>query len=207
MLFQLHRSQAAAKIARDAESCGISTVAIQALGLLAPAPEPTTAPPSAPAVPEGRWVVGDSVLLGSKPRLEDVGFRVNANVGRQFGASVDRIEGAAAKGVLPRNVVIHLGTNGTVLVSDCRAAVEAAGPERRVFLVTIRVPRSWMAADNKALRACDAAFDPDRVVLVDWAAQSAGKPSWFGRDRVHPTTPGRVAYTRLIDSTVDRFGL
>jgi lysophospholipase L1-like esterase len=109
-------------------------------------------------------------------------------------------------GKLPRNVVIALGTNGTVSLSACRAVVRTAGPARRVFLVTNRVPRSWQNSNNATLRACDRSFSARRVHVIDWHAASAGHPGWFAADRIHPSGPGRVAFARLIDRAVDRYG-
>jgi hypothetical protein len=182
------------------------TAAVSALRAPASVLEPARAP-GVPAVRNGRYAVGDSVMLGSKPLLSRTGFTVNATVSRQFGSGVSIIRRAATTGTLPRNVVVHLGTNGTISSKDCRAIVETAGPARRVFFVNVRVPRPWTPGNNKVLRACDAAFDPGRVQIIDWSAASAGHPRWFGPDNIHPSGSGRAAYTALIDSTVDRLGL
>ncbi len=191
----------------------------------APSPAPVAVPSSAPAVaqtvraatvptlaravvvPVGRFALGDSVMLGSRSLLGAAGFRVDASVSRQFSAAPALMRARIAARTLPRNVVVHLGTNGTIRLTDCKAVVTAAGTARRVFLVTDRVPRSWMAANNRVLRACDTAYATSRVILVDWATYSANHRSWFAADGFHPSSTGRVYYTRLIDSGVDRFGL
>ena len=162
-----------------------------------------------PAVvaPAGRYALGDSVMLGSRSRLEARGFRVSASVSRQFSAAPALLRARIAAGWLPRNVVVHLGTNGTIRLADCKAVVVIAGPARRVFLVTDRVPRTWMAPNNRVLRSCDAAFAAGRVVLVDWATYSAGHRTWFATDGFHPSTTGRFYYTMLIDTAVDKVGL
>jgi hypothetical protein len=165
----------------------------------------TTAPAS--AVRDGRLAVGDSVMLGSRPRLKKRGFRVDATVSRQFGAAVGIVRRGSDARTLPRNVVVHLGTNGTITVKACRAIVRHAGAARRVFLVNIRVPRPWQNSNNRALRTCDAAFSASRVHVVDWYAHSAGHPAWFRSDRVHPSPVGQARYTKLIDRAVDAYGL
>ena len=159
------------------------------------------------AVRAGRYAIGDSVMLGAKPNLTARGFRVNATVSRQFGTAKSLVAYAARTGTLPRNVIVHLGTNGTITYSDCRTVVRNAGSSRRVFFVTVKVPRSWMASNNRTLRRCDASFRAGRVVLIDWAKASAGRSSWFARDGYHLTTSGRRAYAALLDRMVDRYHL
>ena len=163
-------------------------------------------PATATSIPAGRVAYGDSVMLGSKRLLQGRGFTVDAKVGRQFGASYNAIVKLRQRKMLPRNIVIHLGTNGTISVRDCRAVVDAAGPDRRVFLVNVRVPRPWMRGNNLHLATCAAAYPISRVVVINWAAASNPHREWFGPDNIHPDAAGRMAYTALIDATVDQRG-
>lgn len=159
-----------------------------------------------PAAAAGsRVAIGDSVMVGAKSQLQSRGFRVDATVSRQF-YSADDVLRSYGSG-LARNVVLHLGTNGTVTLADCKRTVRIAGPSRRVFLVTNKVPRSWQNGNNSALRSCDAAFPGDRVVLVDWYSASRNQPGWFWSDGHHLRPEGAAAFARLIDSAVDRQGL
>lgn len=149
-----------------------------------------------------RYALGDSVMLGAKYTLKDLGFGVvDATESRQAyaGPGLLRKRGAS----LPANVVIHLGTNGTLRLSDCRAMVKAAGPSRRVFLVTIHVPRSWQKSNNKVIRQCDAAFAADRVHVVDWDWAASRHPKWLYDDRTHLRPEGAKAFARIIDSAID----
>jgi lysophospholipase L1-like esterase len=93
-----------------------------------------------------------------------------------------------------------------VSLAACRAVVRAAGQQRRVFLVTNRVPRSWQDANNATLAACDRSFARSRVHLVDWHAASAGRAEWFAADGIHTSAAGRAAFARLIDAAVDQHG-
>ena len=81
-----------------------------------------------------------------------------------------------------------------------------AGPARRVFFVTVIGPRSWMAPNDRVLKAC-AARHHQQVVIVDWAAVSASHPNWFGPDRVHPNPTGRKQYNALILSALKTYGV
>ncbi len=188
---------------------------------VAPSDQPVPAPPpdaEADAVeaareagarraagPRGRLAVGDSLLVSVTPWLRSQGFRVHAQVGRQFSTAPAIVRGFGSR--LPRNLVVELGTNGTVSPAACRTVVSSAGKHRRVFLVTPRVPRSWEAGNLRTLRSCDARFASSRVRIIDWHARSAGHPEWFAGDGVHLTTAGRLAFSKLIDRAVDRHGL
>jgi hypothetical protein len=152
-----------------------------------------------------RLAVGDSLMVGASPLMRRHGFSVHAKVGRQFSTAPGIVRSYGRR--LARNVVIELGTNGTVSLSACQAVVRAAGPSRRVFLVTNRVPRSWQDSNNATLRACDRSFARARVRLIDWHAASAGHPDWFAADGVHTTAAGRRAFAALITRAVERYGL
>lgn len=152
----------------------------------------------------GRLAVGDSLMVGATSLMRRQGFAIHARVGRQFSTAPGIVSGYGTR--LPRNVVIELGTNGTISLAACRRVVRLAGPERRVFLVTNRVPRSWQDPNNATLRRCDRSFARSRVRLIDWHGASAGHTEWFAADGVHTSAAGRVAFARLIDRTVDRHG-
>jgi hypothetical protein len=156
---------------------------------------------AAPAHARDRYAVGDSVMLGARQALRAAGFRVDASESRQAtaGRAVLRSRGDR----LPENVVVHLGTNGTFPLASCIAMVRQAGRDRRMFLVTVRVPRSWERANNAVIRRCDTRFAADRVHVVDWAGAAARHPRWLYADGVHLRPRGSVAFTRLIDEAVD----
>jgi hypothetical protein len=160
---------------------------------------------SAAAGTPSRLAVGDSLMVSVTPWMRSQGFRVHAKVGRQFSTAPGIVRSFGSD--LPRNVVVELGTNGSVSLSACRSVVRAAGKKRRVFLVTPRVPRSWEAGNIRTLRACDASFSARRVRLIDWHTYSAEHPEWFAADRVHLSSSGRKAFSRLIVRAVDRHGL
>jgi hypothetical protein len=198
-------------------------------GAVAPSPEPTATAPAVPidqsveqppvdveqvsvaasvpkaAGPRGRLVVGDSLMVSVTPWMSSHGFRVHAKVGRQFSTAPGIVRSFGSK--LPRNLVVELGTNGTVSLRACRSVVNTAGKYRRVFLVTARVPRSWEAGNIRTMQSCDASYASKRVRIIDWYSHSAGHPEWFAGDRVHLSSSGRHAFQKLIDSAVDAHGL
>jgi hypothetical protein len=159
---------------------------------------PATSAAAAPS--RDRYAIGDSVMLGARGALKETGFGVDAIESRQAYSGPALLRQRA--GALPTNVVVHLGTNGTYPLATCKALVKAAGPERRVFLVTIHVPRSWERVNNKVIRECDAAFPEDRVHVIDWDRAVSAHPAWLYKDGIHLRPAGGAAFATLLDESV-----
>ncbi len=140
-------------------------------------------------------------MLSASSELADYGFETNAEVGRQFSAGVGVVKRLATHEKLPRNLVVHLGTNGPLDPADC-AALIAYAPKRQVYLVNVRVPRDWEADVNETLRAC--ASGRDRVHYLDWWKKSGRHLEWLAKDGYHVTAEGQAAYAAWIDERVDR---
>ncbi len=126
---------------------------------------------------------------------------MKAKVGRRFSEGVRQAEKLAAEGTLPKRVIVHLGTNGWIDPGDCEALITIAGPSRRVFLVTVRVPRDWMKPNNAVLRSCAAAHD--RAHLIRWAMVSRRHPGWFADDGYHLNALGQRRYAAYLDARVE----
>ena len=174
-------------------------LATTVVGLLLLALTAPTAGAAGP--PKGRFVVGDSIALSATDELQQLDYGVNAKVGRQFGSGVWIVRHEAELGTLPRRVIVHLGTNGTIDPDDCDRLVAGAGSVRRVFLVTIKVPRSWELPNNDTLRAC--ASRHDKVHVIRWWSKSHDRPEWFADDGYHLNTDGQRVFARFVDREVD----
>jgi len=148
-----------------------------------------------------RLALGDSVMLGARTALKSKGFRVDATTSRQAYSAPALLKAKGAK--LPENVVVHLGTNGTFPLDTCKRVVKVAGPERRVFLVTVFVPRSWERSNNATIRKCAKSFPDGRVSVIDWNSLASKHPGWFYGDHVHLKPAGAAAFARLLDTSVD----
>ena len=158
------------------------------------------APRALAGIPTGRYAIGDSVMLGAREALIARGFRVNAQVSRQFDDVVPLVRELAAGGHLPVNVIVHLGTNGLIDGADCDALVRVAGRSRHIYLVTVKVPRPYRDPDNARLHAC--AHRHDNVAVIDWYALSRYHRAWFYSDGYHLRPVGRTAYARLLDQSI-----
>jgi hypothetical protein len=159
-----------------------------------------SAGPASGTIKAGRLGIGDSVMLGAKGELHAHGFGiVDAVKSRQFYAAPSRVTYWRKAGKLPRNVVLHLGNNGIVELSDCYHAVEAAR-HRKVFLVNLKVPRDWRVVDNRRLLRCAKHFK--RAHLIDWYGHSHDHPRWFARDGYHLTGIGAAAYASFVSHRI-----
>lgn len=157
------------------------------------------ATPALAAIPPGRLAIGDSVMLGAKEELRGRGIRVNAAVSRQFRDAVPLVERLKAAGRLRRKVIIQLGNNGILVeAADCNRISEVAGPDRTVYLVTLKIPRWYRAFQNRQLVAC--AERRANTVLVNWFLFSRDHPSWFAADGFHLTPTGQTRYAAFIGS-------
>jgi len=160
--------------------------------MLAVGAAPASAAPTLDAI-----AVGDSVMLGARWTLRDKGIEeIDAKVSRQAttGPGLLRERGDS----LPQHVVVHLGSNGTYTLDMCKELVRTAGPERTVYLVTVKVPRPWEARNNAMLATCARRFAEGRVVLVDWHGLATRRPELLYADGVHLRPDGAAAFARMI---------
>jgi hypothetical protein len=78
----------------------------------------------------------------------------------------------------------------------CDGLHRAIGPDGRLLLVTVRVPRSWTRTDNAAIRDCARHFD--NVSLIPWRTYSAQHPRVFAQDGFHLSPRGGRRYAQLV---------
>jgi peptidoglycan/LPS O-acetylase OafA/YrhL len=154
----------------------------------------TTTPPVVHEI----TAVGDSVMLGAIAALHQhiPNLYVDAAVGRQFPTAVAIVGQLAASGRLGDEIIVHMGTNGTIKAGDIQALMTAATPARRVVLVNVKATRPWESADNNALRAATTQYP--NAVLVDWHAYGDAHPSLFWTDGIHVKPQATDTYASLL---------
>lgn len=144
--------------------------------------------------------VGDSVLAGAAPCLNERRIKVDAHQSRQIADGVDVL---IQKGRhLPPRVLVHLGTNGGATADDLDAIMKVLGPSRLVVWSTIQLPDdpsryTFEASTNAAIAALPLRYDNVRV--FDWNAVSSQQPSWIYPEGVHVTEEGCQGYAALVD--------
>jgi hypothetical protein len=167
--------------------------AVLVLGALALGP----VGPATAGIPPGRYAIGDSVMLGARDEFIGRGIKVNAVVSRQFRDAVPLVEQLKAAGRLRKKVIIHLGNNGILIeAGDCDRISEVAGPNRTVYLVNLKIPRSYRRIQNERLGAC--AQRRANTLLIDWFHYSRNHPSWFAADGYHLTSAGQTRFASFI---------
>lgn len=165
-----------------------------------PMPEATAAPAVDPA---SVTLVGDSVLLGALPALQEAlpGCVVDGKVSRQVWDAPAVLEELEASGRLGSIVVLALGTNGTFSPGEGQALIDRLGPDRQIYWVTAYgTYLAWQEQSNTAIRAV--AEQNANVTLIDWAAEAAGHDDWFYSDGIHPEPPGQRAYAAMIAAAI-----
>jgi hypothetical protein len=159
---------------------------------------------AAAAEASNRFALGDSVMLGAKPQLENHGFSVNTAISRQVSDGVDILRAKKRRGTLSKQVVVHLGTNGTFRASQCRAMHKAVGHRRNLYVVTVTVPRQWEGSNNRVVRRCANRYH--NTFLIDWRKYVERHNGLIEPDGYHLTPRGQRKYAALMDRKVDNLG-
>ncbi|HXY94017.1 MAG TPA: acyltransferase family protein [Acidimicrobiia bacterium] len=166
---------------------------------------PATAPTPAP-VTERVTAVGDSVMLGAANALVNtIGadkITVDAAESRQFSAGVDALQAYRDNGQLGDEVVVQLGTNGTVNPADFDRMMDILKNVKKVVIVNAKVPRPWEDEVNETL-ADGVARYKDKAVLADWHDVAAAHPEFFWDDGIHLRPEGAQFYAQWIATFLD----
>jgi peptidoglycan/LPS O-acetylase OafA/YrhL len=174
-------------------------------GSTSTAGQTTTAPPATtstlpPVVPARVTAIGDSVMLGAadpmKTTIGDTRLWFDAAESRQFSAGVDTIQTLRDEGQLGDEVVVQLGTNGSINPDDFDRMMGALKGVKKVIIVNAKVPRVWEDQVNEVL--ADGVKRYKNAVLVDWHAYASDHPEFFWDDEIHLRPEGAQAYAQLI---------
>ena len=159
------------------------------------------------ASPPAVTLIGDSVMLGAADQLRgtiDAMFgtpavpqvtTVVAAESRQFSAGVDVIQDCKDAGLLGQDVVVQLGTNGTVDPGDFDRMMGLLADRAEVVIVNAKVPRPWEQQVNDTLAAGVKKYKKN-AVLLDWHGYAGQHPEFFYDDGIHLRPDGAAAYAR-----------
>jgi hypothetical protein len=140
------------------------------------------------------------VLLGAQyPLGQDTKkLKLDAVEGRQAYDVLDDIAAQARAGTLEPDVLIHIGDNGIIDPGQLKSTLQLLQNEdKRVVMMTVRVPREWQDSNNNIIRSAAAQFP--NVTLVDWYTLSAShEGSWLYSDGIHLTPDGAIGYTNIV---------
>jgi hypothetical protein len=129
---------------------------------------------------------------------------VDAAVGRQVGAGLDRLQAYRRAGRLQglRALVVGLGSNGAFGPAQMQRLLALTRGVPEVVLINVRVPDPWQAESDATI---DALRHRPGVSVVDWRSAS-GRPGLLYSDGVHPNSAGQRVYANLITRAVTRSG-
>ena len=173
--------------------------AVLALGTVG---APISSAADSPRVPAGRTAIGDSVMEGAKASLHRRGFAVDTSISRQVSGGVGVLRTKKDNGTLRRQVVVHLGTNGTFTSSQCRTMHKIVGKKRNLLLLSVKVPRPWQASNNRVIDRCATRYS--NTYLLDWNRYVRQHRGIVEGDGYHLTPKGARKYAALVDRRVDQ---
>lgn len=130
---------------------------------------------------------------------------IDARGSRQAPEAIGVIQELRATDELGDVVIIHIGNNGYFSVEQFDEMMRSLEGTRKVLVVNATVPdgRTWVP--NNEVLANSVKRYPNRAVLIDWYAASAGHPEYFW-DGIHLTPRGARAYANLIAATYEEHG-
>lgn len=160
-------------------------------------------------LPVTGWMVtavGDLVMQAAAPELRAAlpGIWVDAAVSRNMSAGLAEVRMIAAAGGLRRVVLVGLGTNGTVTVSQINQLRAVLGPDRWLVLVNTYAARPWEQKVNATI-AKAARRDP-RVLMVDWYSAIGKHTNLLRPDQIRPRAPGGSLYASIVKAVVETAG-
>lgn len=146
-------------------------------------------------------LVGDSVPLGAETQFNEMfpyGY-MDAQVSRQLYTGPEILESIWAQGTDGDAIVWSLGNNGVAYEEDVRKLIEMCG-QRRVYLVTCRVPLALQDMNNELFYEIAAQYDNCEV--IDWYGTSAGHDEYFWDDGTHLRPEGAEAYVLMLREAI-----
>ncbi len=166
-----------------------------------PATVPTATAPALTTVPSVT-AIGDSVMLGAAYSLAGSipGIDLDAAVGRQADAAVNLLYQKAQAGILGDVVVIHIGNNGTLTSDQFEQMMAIIGPNRRVVVLNLHVPRTWQDSNNAVIANGVAAHA--NATMIDWYTAGETYPQVLYTDGIHLNPDGAAYYAQLIVAAI-----
>ena len=146
--------------------------------------------------------IGDSVMLASAPELAQAmpGISIDAQVSRAMIAGVVIVQGLAAHKRLRRVVIVGLGTNGPIDLSQIQQLRRAIGPHRWLLLVNTFVPRPWEDEVNTTIDQATRRYP--NVLLINWHKAIEHHTDLLWSDGIHPMPIGGKLYAKVVRAVV-----
>lgn len=147
--------------------------------------------------------VGDSVMIDISGGLQLLfpGAVVDGQVGRQMDAAETVVKQLASSGKISDNLLMNIGTNGTVTPDQVESVLATVGPNRQVYWTTAYVPnRVWQNQVNSTL--IKEAKHHHNLHIINWYGLAKKHPGWFTSDGIHPNNTGVRHFAGLIAKSI-----
>ncbi len=146
--------------------------------------------------------IGDSVMLASAPELAEAmpGIYINAQVSRAMIAGIVLVQRLAASKRLRKVLIVGLGTNGPITLSQVQQLRRAIGPHRWLLLVNTFVPRPWENEVNTTVY--QAIHKYPNVLLINWHKAIEHHTGLLWSDGIHPMPIGGRLYAKVVRAIV-----
>jgi peptidoglycan/LPS O-acetylase OafA/YrhL len=146
--------------------------------------------------------IGDSVMLASAPELAQSmpGIYINAQVSRAMIAGIALVQQLAASKRLRRVLIVGLGTNGPISLSQIQQLRRAIGARRWLLLVNTFVPRPWENEVNTTIG--QAVHKYPNVMLINWHNAIEHHTGLLWSDGIHPMPIGGKLYAKTVRAVV-----
>jgi hypothetical protein len=152
--------------------------------------------------------IGDSAMLGAVDVLQQEVPNltiIDARGSRQAPEAIGLLQQLHAAGKLGDAVIVHIGNNGYFAAEQFDEMMRSLEGTRKVLVVNVTVPDGKNWVPNNEVLADGVRRYPERAVLVDWYAASAGHPKYFW-DGIHLTPRGAQAYADVIAAAYKEHG-
>jgi len=147
-------------------------------------------------------MIGDSVMLASAEGLYHAlpGVYVNAEVSRAMVAGIILVQQLRAEHRLRRILIVGLGTNGPITLSQINQLRAAIGPHRWLLLINVFEARPWEDEVNWTISQAVRRYP--NVKLINWHKAIEHHTDLLWSDGIHPMPIGGIFYAKVVRKVV-----
>ena len=143
--------------------------------------------------------IGDSVMLGSLPALEQrfPGIYVDAQVSRALIKGIEIVRELKDAGRLDPFVILGFGTNDQLEPEKLEEMMQLVGPERMVIMIMPYGDRQWIPQSQAVIAEAQNTYP--NLFVADWCQRARADKTLLHTDLIHPSPEGVRQYTNSID--------
>ena len=165
-----------------------------------------TATATSPSNSPGITLIGDSIMQGAAPMIDDVlgqNIYIDAARKRHMEDLPALIENLVEERHLGSVVIIHLGSNRPFEAPIFDQVMESllAHQVKRIIFINVHRPIGWEYYVNKQFAAGVARWP--QAELIDWDAIAHTQQEWFIEDQTHLSYAGSKAYITAIQAKLE----